>query len=356
MPYRAPALLLVALAGAIAVIGLVLIGIDVYAARQRGPRWKRRLLGAGLAVLGVFGAWSARPRPTPPSSTPICYAPMPMPCPTPSIQSLEQQVSTLARLLDEGRIDPNVARKALAAAETALAEASTREVLDSLSTAERSRAGALIQAARTRIDQLKTRLDANPPAPAKPAASLEESPDWKVITDAWDFARRLSGSSTTKQRSASEAKFKAANEAAGRLVASGVLSYAEAALLASEAEKMARDIRTEPPSDGGVTCYTMAPVSWPDYQGLDRLKQRLPLLEELLASKKINKPVLDKVLGTIQRDLASLDDLLADKKYVTGDKRAEVQRTREAVKAQVERLQGLIEGAPQSQAPKPEAR
>ena len=50
-------LIVVGLAGLVAVCLWAILGRDVRAAARRGPRWKRLLLAAGLSVLGAFG-WS----------------------------------------------------------------------------------------------------------------------------------------------------------------------------------------------------------------------------------------------------------------------------------------------------------
>ena len=57
MPDRLLSLLL-ALLGLAAVACLILAGTDVRLAASRGYRWKRRLLGAGLAVIGWFAPFS----------------------------------------------------------------------------------------------------------------------------------------------------------------------------------------------------------------------------------------------------------------------------------------------------------
>jgi len=54
MPQRAMNLLLAAF-GLLAVVGIILLGYDVYRHARTGPRWKRRLLGAGLMTLGLLG-------------------------------------------------------------------------------------------------------------------------------------------------------------------------------------------------------------------------------------------------------------------------------------------------------------
>jgi hypothetical protein len=184
-----------------------------------------------------------------------------------------------------------------------------------------------------------------PDQPAeKPAASLEESADWKVVTGAWDFCMPLAknGQSTTGQRKEADEKLKAAREAADRLAAAGLLAAAEAGLLAAEADKIKADIYRDPPTDSKVLCYDRAFLP-PAQQSFDRLARRLPLLEKLAVGGKVHKPAVDKVLATVEADLAVLGD---EKKL--GDlrdekKRAEATKTRDAVKAQLEKLKKLLD-------------
>jgi hypothetical protein len=60
MPERAFNLLL-ALAGVAAVALLVVLGADLARSAQRGPRWKRRLIAAGLGLLASLGVASVNP-------------------------------------------------------------------------------------------------------------------------------------------------------------------------------------------------------------------------------------------------------------------------------------------------------
>ena len=60
MPERAFNLLL-ALAGVAAVALLVVLGVDLARSARRGPRWKRRLIAAGLGLLASLGVASVDP-------------------------------------------------------------------------------------------------------------------------------------------------------------------------------------------------------------------------------------------------------------------------------------------------------
>ncbi|MHC4777537.1 MAG: hypothetical protein ACYTFG_03050 [Planctomycetota bacterium] len=60
MPHRAEPLLL-GILGLVTVAALLLLGMDVYLAARKGSRWKRRLVGAGLGLMGLLGLLSWAP-------------------------------------------------------------------------------------------------------------------------------------------------------------------------------------------------------------------------------------------------------------------------------------------------------
>lgn len=184
-----------------------------------------------------------------------------------------------------------------------------------------------------------------PPAPA----NLEDSKEWKTITAAWDFAKPLadSGKSTNKQRKEADEKLKAAAEAAAALAGAGLLNTSESGLLAAEADKLKKDIYRNPPVAGPdepqVECYKMAYVPAAQ-QSFDRLAARLPLLRRLAAESKLHKPAIDKVLATIEADVATLSDEKKISEIKDADKRAEAEKTRDAVKAELEKLKKQLAG------------
>jgi hypothetical protein len=181
---------------------------------------------------------------------------------------------------------------------------------------------------------------------AKPAASLEESADWKTVTEAWDFCMPLatSGKSTNAQRKEADGKLKAAREAAERLAAVGLLAAAEAGLLSAETDKIRAEIYRNPPTDSMVECYDVAYLPLAQ-QSFDRLAKRLPLLEKLTEGGKVNRAAVEKVLATVEADVA----VLADEKKLGGlggdDKKTEAAKLRDAVKAQVGKLKKLLDEA-----------
>jgi hypothetical protein len=347
MPYRSAAWILVGLGGLVAVAGLVLIGIDVYAASRRGPRWKRRLLGAGLAVLGLLGLGGGVRE----YLRPTCYDMAPMPFAAPSLQRLEVQASVLYQLTSEGRVDPDTAGKALAAAEAALVQASRPEVLGALSPEERERASALIGNTRTRIDQVKARLDAGP---------LGDSDEWKQLVATWAEAEEVA-SGRRGQYPFSEAgrkellaRLERLGADAAALAGRGLLSQAEAGLLAMEAQALAKRVgRFRPTELRGATCYKPMDF-WPAREGAGRLAARLPLLERLAAQEQVSRPALRKLLAAVEADLATLSDEKELATWADRAARAEAEKTRDAVRGEVEKLRKLLDSAPQPAAVKPE--
>jgi len=183
-----------------------------------------------------------------------------------------------------------------------------------------------------------------PPAgkPDKPTGSLEDSKDWKVITDAWDFAKRAH---STQLRKEADARFAAANEAATRLVASGLLLPEEAGLLAIENEQLGVQMHSVRASDASPRETHPAPAGeqkacW------DRLARRLPLLQGVVAGGKVHRAAAEKTLANIEADLAVLSDQkkLAELSASWGKKEgAEAAKTRDAVKEQVEKLKKLLD-------------
>ena len=67
------------LLGLVIVVALVVIGLDLRRAKTRGPRWKRRIIAAGLAVLAAVGAYPVAEQH--PYNQPefTCYMPMRQP-------------------------------------------------------------------------------------------------------------------------------------------------------------------------------------------------------------------------------------------------------------------------------------
>ena len=108
MPHRIWNLWTLALGilGLVIVVSLVVIGQDLRRAKTRGPRWKRRIIAAGLAVLAAVGAYpvtKAHPYNQPePTVVFTCYSmslpPLPPPPPPPSNSPTTEPSESQSRL------------------------------------------------------------------------------------------------------------------------------------------------------------------------------------------------------------------------------------------------------------------
>ena len=191
------------------------------------------------------------------------------------------------------------------------------------------------------------------PTEAPKQAPADASADWQAIHEAWAAALPLakSGKSTSAQRKAADDRMKAATEAAKRLVAKGLLASQEADLLAVELANLRTDIYREPPSDFRGTCYDMAYLP-PAQQSLQRLNQRLPLVEKLLEGGKVNPTAGSKIVAGIEADLAILND--AKKIEQLGNEgRALATEARSKAAQALQRLRKLIPPGPTCYAPMP---
>lgn len=205
----------------------------------------------------------------------------------------------------------------------------------------------LIAAGLVLLAALGLSTAADKPAASAPAATstakdpLLSSAEWKVIQDAWQTAGPLakSGKSTETQRKVADEKLTAAEKAADKLVAAKLLSPAEAALLQAEANNIRMAMNSIPPlsEDGQVPlCYT--PAFPPAKYTLDRLAARLPLLEQLVADKKVAPAVLGMVLKQTRDDLAMLAAPENIRSLGTEQNQEKARQTAKAVSAALDKL------------------
>lgn len=405
MPQRITSVLTIVLglAGLLAVGVLIAMRIDARRAAATGPKWKRRLVAAGLALLAITGASPAGGKDVGAASQRTCYKPAPMSRPaavnladkpewqrlcqtwaqaqdvasdalgpypfneggqkqllddlaagekdvaalltagalsraeadllTADLKALAQRVreyrpaemkmatcykpvsimevtrervkgvqgrlELLEKLAEQETLQPAVVYKVLAGVERQLAVAGP-EVLKAIGEAgnfEQTR-----QAAQVKMATIRAKIAGAFTAP-------EQTPQWATITAAWKFVAPLAQShkSTQAQRTAADAKFSAAKDAAIWLGAAGLLATSEVELLLKEAGRLTREVYLDPPTDTEVLCYQMMALV-PARESLARVTQRVPLLANLAGSDKVHKGVLEKVVPSLEADLATLSD------------------------------------------------
>jgi hypothetical protein len=154
MPYRNPALIL-ALAGALSVFVLILLGMNFRRAARTGPSWKRRLLGSGLVLLAALGVTSCEREPEV-----TCYAAGPPRSRSEtSLQNLKARMPHLEKYSQADRLDPQVIERLLQAVERDIATltANLDEVGPPGSEA-RAAAETILKYARGHVEKIRARM------------------------------------------------------------------------------------------------------------------------------------------------------------------------------------------------------
>jgi len=299
-------LVVVGLVGLAAVGVLALCGRDVRAAARRGPRWKRRLLAAGLSVLAAFG-WTGR---SGEAREPTAVATV-SESKTGSADASEivlavfrmrAQLAELEKLTAARDVNGPAVTSTADAIESLVAVLRAPGNVGKLTPKGQAEAARLLALARKRLPAARALVPVG-------TTDLVKSPQWQVVADAWRFAGPLAvnGKSTSAQRKEADAKLKAAAKAVSALQLAGLLTSAEAGLLTVDAARIRTEIYRNPPTDFRGTCYDMAYIP-PAQASLGRLQKQVAYLKTIVGSDKLAPAALDKVIGSIERDVAILAD------------------------------------------------
>jgi len=161
--------------------------------------------------------------------------------------------------------------------------------------------------------------------------ALTSSSQWKQIAATWKDAEAIAAGKrgaypfdrAGKQRMLE--RLRACGAKIEALRKAGKISAAGAGLLIKDLQLVTRGVQEKRPKGMRMaSCYEPMP-HFPARDGLKRLKERLPLLEQLSRVKRVQPQVLAKVLVTVEQDLA----LLARKEMrgrFSGKQRREVER------------------------------
>ena len=94
---------------------LIVMGRDPQRESHIGPKWKRRLVAAALALLGLSGVWffvaPEPPEPEMPKQIISCYMRKFKPASLPSKKQIHQQLKDLRSNIRTGKITKNTAKK-----------------------------------------------------------------------------------------------------------------------------------------------------------------------------------------------------------------------------------------------------
>jgi hypothetical protein len=258
---------LATVAGLAVLAALVLAGVDVYRAARTGPRWRRRLVGAGLVLMAALGL-------------------------------------------------------APAGCESSVGAAGAAAVTEAEGDGEKATAG----------------------------SDLAQAPRWQHLAAVWREAEEV-GSGRRGLYPFNEAgkkdllaRLEAMEKDIAALERVGCLSAAEASILRTDLPRLVLGVQEKRPTEMRMaTCYE--PMMWqPARESLDRLSDRLALLEQLAGAKAVRGEVVYKVLGTIEADLA----VLGNENSLAGleeKERPEAARVRDAAKAAIAKIRARAGGA-----------
>ena len=194
--------------------------------------------------------------------------------------------------------------------------------------------------------------DAAPPGASKSqAGTLEESAEWKALLVTWKEAEEVASGKRGAYPFDEAGKKKLldgldkATQDVDRLVAAGLLAPAEAGLLKKSLAEVKNGVLAESAASGHSTGRSASrSFASPPEASAARLADRLPLLEQLWRDGKFHGAVVRKLMAGIEADLATLSkpENFAGMKP---DERKAAERTRDAVKAHIDRLEALFKKA-----------
>ncbi len=235
-----------------------------------------------------------------------CYKPMARKSPASlSLSRLTARLPHLRRLAASRRLHHDVVRKILAGVTADLKVLQEKHQMDQLlSKAPQTRAILLAKQVQRQVKRVHKQLR----RPPKVRAGVTRSPQWKVFAKAWAVVLPFADGSrrpTQLERRTARKWLTSAHQASNDLVAAKLLTAAEAEILYGELSLLGRRIGPGPSANGRMTCYKPSIVS-PLKESWNRLDSRLSILQKLVKQGRISKAVRDRVMPSLQRDLARI--------------------------------------------------
>jgi hypothetical protein len=256
--------IIIAVTGIFIVAGLLLLRYDLKRASEKGPRWKRRLVCAGILVLSAMGL--------------VSYS---------------------------GEDKDKTGTGTTASTGTTTGAADKDEVA--------------------------------------------ETTEWKHIESVWKKAEKITSSEpysypfNDEEKKALLADVESLKKDVAALLSAGKINDAQSGLLNKNIEQLMRQIdayRTKEMQC--ATCYLSARFIRAEVS-MERLSDRMPLIEKLAASEKLSPKVVEKILVSIEKDVAVLSDEKELNK-LGEEKRAKAVEIRDAINKHVEKIREKIKG------------
>jgi hypothetical protein len=199
----------------------------------------------------------------------------------------------------------------------------------------------------------------NLPRP-RPAASLEDSAEWKQISSAWASAEKLLASKWTGPSAVAPNQqpkkgvldgIETARKNTDALAGAGLLSAGEAEMLKQGLRDLSARVYDWMPTER-ICCYEVAVLSPKKFDSeraaAKALTARLPLLEKLAAQKKLQPAVVATALAQFETLVSQAQPPVLSDGNLVGmpeDERVKIVKTRDAAKAAAERLRTMVDEA-----------
>jgi hypothetical protein len=324
MPYRFLNIWTVVLgiAGLIVVALMVMFGADLLKASRSGPRWKRTLVTASLAVLAAVGVNSSAPevsaKPPPEVIQQLkprvsCYLMVHRPDKPLVGATLPARMAALKKLGVMEKIKSDVLKKL---ADQIRSEIPAYEKLVGSKTPAgsklRPKTNQTLYDARTWVAAADMRLAVGD----KPLADV---PVWRTLTTNWRNAEEAASGRKgpypfdKKTKKQLLAALDAAPGQLDALATAGYLTSAEAGLLKGGLEGLDERVKRKRPTElRNATCYK--PMMIANRDPLIAMLVRMPLLEKIAKESKLHPAAVKRIVEVVDIQTAKL----SDKKYLKG--------------------------------------
>jgi len=328
---------------------MVMFGVDVMRASRTGPRWKRRMVTASLAVLAAIGVniadrdASAKPPMIP--QRPTCYSIMLVdPPPMRPVTVLPMRMAAMKKLGVMEKIKSDVLKKLAAQIRTEIVSYE-KTVLSRLPAGSdaKTKARKTVVEARAWLAAADIRLAVGD----KPLADV---PVWQALVKNWRAAEEAA--SGRKGRYPFDAKTKKAllaslDAAPGELdvlARAGYLTAAEAGLLKIALNGLPTRVKRMRPTEfRNTSCYRSMGTVEPD--PLVAMLARMPLLEKIAQGRKLHPAAVKRIAEVVEIQIAKL----TDEKYLknlTPDSRATAGNVARAARAVIKKLTAAVKPKP----------
>ncbi len=309
MPYRLVPFwgVIVGLLGVIAIGVLVATRKDWRRVTAEATGWRRKLLVAGLAMLGITATAAME-------GCVSCYEPMPVTAEAVSrddmlgyMQQLSDRIALAEAALANDRLDRQVGREVIDQLWQARGEAIYLYESSDLTSAEREQLATLGEEARLLIEQLEQHVDALPSA-------LGETAEWQALDATWREAEEIASGPrdsypfTEDEKLALLSDLDSARADLVLLERKELLTQAEGDLLASGLVRLAREVECRRPTEmQGHSCYIAMPVVFGPEQEWERLQNVAGLMDVVLAQEVLTPAAAEKVLQAAKDEAESFN-------------------------------------------------